>query len=74
MGFWKFFQREVKQIPAKGESWLLNSSPDPWGGKTHTPVTILDVKDGWVRYKFSDHIFTDERMELGTFTDIYSKV
>ena len=74
MSIFSFFRKKVfRDLPAKGEKWLLTSG-DPWGSK-YPPVTILDQKEGWVRYKMGTSLaFNDERMELETFMDIYKRV
>jgi len=64
---------EIK-LPKIGEKWYLKADDgDPWGRKDYEPVTILDVKDSWVRYKFPGHMFQDERMKMSTFVRIYQK-
>jgi len=73
--FEKFFKSksisEDKSKPIPGESWeLFDKSPWP---KHSTSITILDVKDDWVRYDMSP-LFMDQRMELKSFLRIYKKV
>lgn len=53
--------------PVIGEIWYL---PDgsPWA--TKYKVSILDVKDGWVRYRIGS-VFDDERKPLSVFTSMY---
>ena len=55
--------------PMAGETWYIKNE-SPWPKETQT-VEIIDQKDGWVRYKLGDYIFTDERMELSRFTNRY---
>ena len=59
----------------RGQQWVLKSSikdGSPWPvTKKLLPVTILEVRDGWVRYSFGGHISSDERMEEKIFTAIY---
>jgi hypothetical protein len=58
--------------PVAGEKWILHvDKTDPWGGNKYPPVKILDVKEGWVRYKIGDYIFKDERMPVERFVAIY---
>ena len=67
-----FFKKKVPQVtPLKDERWSI---PDgsPWPLQD-SEVTILDCKDGWVRYS-RHYIFKDERMELDMFLRIYAKV
>lgn len=46
---------------------------DPFPPKsTRVVAEILDVKDGWVRYKILESTSKDERMDIETFTAIYS--
>jgi hypothetical protein len=55
------------RVPKKGEQWIFkNSHSGPWFQSRYNPVTILDVKSGWVRYwvSFSS---PDERMLLTSF-------
>lgn len=67
--FKTLFCREKTPVP--GEKWLFQGvHNDPWGPKDYRPVTILDVKAGWVRYSMG-YPFDDERKELGLFTSMY---
>ena len=76
MSIFSFFKKKVlRDPPVKGETWrMVPVHVDPWTPKKMAEVTIIDQKEGWVRYKFSDHIFNDERMLLRTFMDIYKRV
>jgi hypothetical protein len=56
------------RVPVVGELWVL-SDGSPWQTK-YPPVTILDVKDGWVRYDMNK-IFRDERMLMKIFISCY---
>jgi len=56
--------------PAIGEKWLLKSY-GPWPSERCTTATILDVKDGWVRYDMG-YPFRDERMKMRSFLYCYS--
>lgn len=53
-----------------GQRWRLVRNMGPWPD-TKPPfyVTVLDVKDGWVRYRIGD-LFSDERMP----TDIFERI
>jgi len=54
-----------------GSKWVpINKSP--WS-KPFSSVTILDVKDGWVRYDMGG-VFRDERMGEDIFLMIYKEV
>jgi hypothetical protein len=58
------------QVPKPGEVWALgDGSPWPVVGRG---ATILDVKDGWVRYSLGGR-HSDERMEQRYFVKIYKK-
>jgi hypothetical protein len=61
--------------PKVSEKWSLKQTDgDPWSRKKYDPVTIIDVKDGWVKYSMGGSFFDDERMEIKTFVKIYEKV
>ena len=62
----KFYK---KKFPCIGEKWILKGDDSPWP-KNYKPVTIIDIKDGWVRYAFCDSFMSDE-LELDTFLAIY---
>jgi hypothetical protein len=57
--------------PAPGEFWAVKGR-GPWPKKDAFKVEILDVKDGWVRYKIGS-LFDDERAEIKTFIEVYAK-
>ena len=71
-----FFKKKVPQVPQvtplKHEKWSMSSDGSPWPIQG-SEVTILDCKDGWVRYKMN-YLFKDERMRLDLFLKIYAKV
>jgi hypothetical protein len=54
--------------PKIGEKWVLGL----WITERVT-VTILDVKDGWVKY-YINEIFDDEQMTIQAFVHLYGKV
>ena len=59
-----------QRSPVPGEKWRLYNGGDPFPPKSL--VTVLDVKDGWVRYKIgSGEMFGDERMKVSTFSEVY---
>jgi len=64
---------KVKRIPAVGEKWVFNNEDkSPWETtKKYNPVTILDVKAGWVRYSMGGY-FNDCRHKIEMFTYLYS--
>jgi len=79
---WPFKKRliQIKSVgrgttPCEGQQWCLKSSINdgsPWPvTKKIPPATILEVRDGWVRYSFGGHS-SDERLEEKIFTSIYS--
>lgn len=63
---------EVTRTPVAGEIWYL-SDGSPWL-KMNCPAEILEVRDGWVRYKLSDLIYQDERLRVESFVRCYSYV
>lgn len=63
-------RRKPRRSPVPGESWRLYNNGDPFPPKSL--VTILDVRDGWVRYKIgSGNMWGDERMEISMFSEVY---
>jgi hypothetical protein len=58
---------------AAGQKWVLSESDgSPWPREKYAPVTILDAKDGWVRYSMGG-LFKDQRMPESTFRDMYRR-
>ncbi len=57
---------------AKGQIWYFSDKNDPWGC-ADSKVTILDVKDGWVRY-YMNPVFNDNRRPIESFVSMYSRV
>ena len=59
-----------------GQKWVLEgrylSDGSPWPLKQINSITILDYKDGWVRYDCGSRPFNDERMEEDRFRSIYT--
>ncbi len=59
--------------PKVGEKWFLRGDDgDPFGAN-HDPVLILEVKEGWVRYKMS-RLFDDNRKPISDFIVMYTLV
>jgi len=78
---WKFWEKEeneeAEELPMIGEKWCLKCDFDgsPWPKKDVVCVIVLDVKDGWVRYRIGEGLlFGDERMKVKYFTRVYKKV
>lgn len=71
---WLFVKpiKQTQQIPGRGEAWILKQCNDPWGGRPEAVVTIVDAKEGWVRYDFKNS-FKDQRMRMETFLFCYEK-
>ncbi len=70
--FRRFFGLKPKKPDPKiGETWFLDKG-GPWPKGEFGRVKILDVREGWVRYAYPS-IYTDERMKLRSFTDIFVK-
>jgi hypothetical protein len=61
-----------KQTPRPGERWAFVDKQGPWPSKDYSPVVILDVREGWVRYDMS--MFKDQRMKLDLFARMYRPV
>jgi hypothetical protein len=76
----KTFTPKPLEHPEKDSQWHLPQEPEdksPWceTPSYYPPVTIIDAKEGWVRYKMgSGLMFNDERMKLSTFLRLYKKV
>ena len=65
---------EASSAPSEpaGQRWrLIRSDIGPWPD-TKPPfyVTVLDVKDGWVRYRIGN-LFSDERLPMERFKNLY---
>jgi hypothetical protein len=42
----------IKNTPKIGEIYIINNCAlDPWGINNKYTVTIIDVKNGWVKYR-----------------------
>jgi len=58
-----------------GQKWIFSpndNSPWPPAAGRYLSVTILDVKEGWVRYDMGG-AFRDERMKINSFVIIYRR-
>lgn len=66
-------ERKEKQIPIGSKWFFVGRDKSPWrnSDKGAFSITILDVKDGWVRYAHKA-LFTDERLEIDIFLSIYT--
>jgi len=73
------FNKEELEIPKIGSKWILSGEDgSPWANKSISSkplITVLDVKDKWVRYKIGNgNIFGDERLELECFLRLYREI
>ena len=60
---------KIPKTPSKGEKWRIDDG-DPFPPKC--TVEILDIADGWVRYKIgSGTMFDDERKSMSSFINCY---
>lgn len=72
--------KETVYIPQPGDKYyfrdLSDKSPFPKKNYRNYPTTIIDCKNGWVRYRIGGiyGAFNDERMELSIFLTIYTKL
>jgi hypothetical protein len=59
--------------PKPGEVWQFKGwrNDDPWTKDRHT-VTVLDVRDGWVRYSMGS-VFNDNRSKMKVFLFCYGR-
>jgi hypothetical protein len=61
-----------------GQQWRLNIPHEgPWQAREMRPVTVVDVKDGWVRYDHwpaGKYYFSDTRREIRAFTEAFTCV
>jgi hypothetical protein len=64
--------RRRKQTPKPGERWAFVDKQGPWPSKDYSPVVIVDVREGWVRYDMT--MFKDQRMKVDLFTRMYRPV
>jgi hypothetical protein len=63
----------IGKMPQPGELWVFDDkAPGPWPLENQTPVKILDVKDGWVRYSWwGPYVRTDQRKKMTAFRYCY---
>jgi hypothetical protein len=73
----KVKKQEVKEPILKGQTWVMKAGDkSPWPRQESlTEVTVIDVKDGWVRY-YRPAFMTlvtdgDERLEESSFRYCY---
>lgn len=67
-------QAPPQVVPQAGETWLfVPCAESPWPAKCGHTVTILDAKDGWVRYDMGG-LYNDERRLLSMFLPMYRKL
>ena len=58
--------------PQPGEKWYFKDNcQGPWPKEDVPHVTIVDVKEGWVRYDM--RYFKDQRLKLWQFKWMYKK-
>jgi hypothetical protein len=58
----------IGKMPLPGELWMFDDGDQgPWPLENQTPVKILDVKDGWVRYSWWGTFRTDQRKRMIAF-------
>lgn len=65
-----------KNVLAIGQEWRLKlHTDDPWA-KPHDPVTIVDIKNGWVKYDMSlfKGQIESQTARIPTFLRLYEKV
>ena len=66
------FRSLFKPLPKIGEIYVFDDCGDPWGSHK---VEVLDVANGWVRYKFCDSDFyQDLRTTKSAFNYCYVKM
>ena len=75
-GLWRLAVKpKLVQMPKPGEFWVFRgrSEGDPWAAEGGHQVEVLDVRAGWVRYRFttSRTYHQDERMEADSFRYCY---
>lgn len=62
------------KIPTVGSQWIFNrkATADPFETKPSSAITVLEIKQGWVRYKIGNGwLFHDERLSIEDFLDYY---
>ena len=71
------YEGEIVETPIRPNSqWVIKisqSKGDPFpipNNKRYAPVTVLEVRDGWVRY-YIGSMFPDERKDVDTFLKMY---
>ena len=65
---WRILGPRADRMPAKGDLWRLRGDEKgPWPSKQYSPVRVLDVQSGWVRYD----LLGDSRLKVDDFTRMY---
>lgn len=65
----------IYRKPKPGEVWMYKQKKtrDPWGCESGHKVEVLDVREGWVRYKFAGStLWTDEHQKMKSFVYCYA--
>jgi hypothetical protein len=62
-----------KPAPKPGDRWYMEWDGNPFEIGVKSPITILDVKEGWVKFKHDDYkIFTDpDSMKMSSFLYVF---
>ena len=70
---WSWLFTSSHPIDVKiGQVWSNGKDSSPWENDLFY-VEVLDVKDGWVRYRWiNSTMWQDERYEVGMFCSLYS--
>jgi len=67
--------RILGEVPKPGERYLLDrlDEENPFDKDERPCVTILDVKDGWVKYQVGNGYLSPDSASVRTFLTIYTK-
>ena len=73
-----FIESACRKEPKVGEVWITQNNHDgPFESTERHVVTILDVKEGWIRYEFGRNqeieLGGNERDKIGHFYRMYEK-
>lgn len=66
------FKSPRKPSPGETWQWKGEANQGPWPSKQGGCVTVVDVKDGWVRYDMA--FFEDCRLREDAFRRMYRHV
>jgi hypothetical protein len=67
-------QSRLDAPPMLGETWYFDyEDGSPWPATRTHSVKILDVYQGWVRYKIGSAAFSDERKRVKDFMALYKR-